>query len=143
MLRMTLQQSALVAPKMQATLQRMQMQREAVSGISRDLEAVRTQMARAAGEQAAMTSEAKRLQEEANRAADPGRRAESEGRVRAYQSMVEERVTANAELRAREADLAGRLRAEQGKFEELNDRLTMLERQLEAPMTGEPPTKPQ
>lgn len=142
LLRIALQQSAVVTPKIQMTLLRMQMQQEVVARTSKELELVRMQLTKAGTEESAMSGEVKRLQDEVNRAQEPGRRAELEGRFRAFQAMVEQQSLTSGEMRAKEADLSGRLRNEQMRLEELNEKLTALERQLEAvgSGSGQPPT---
>ena len=61
-LRLALERSAVVAPKIQMTLQRLQLQQEAVTRASRDLEVVRNQLSGATREERDLTSHLKILE---------------------------------------------------------------------------------
>jgi SMC interacting uncharacterized protein involved in chromosome segregation len=141
-LRLALERSALLAPKIQVTLQRMQLQQDAVSRVSRQLEDVRDQIAKAAAEEANLASHAKGLEERIAQEQEPVRRKQMEEEVKHLKQRLgksEQQSMNEGQQRARESELAGRLQTEQAKMNELNERLTALERLLEAP---QPPKQP-
>ena len=65
-----------------------------------------------------------------------------EDEVKLTKSRLEEKTDQqkmnDAQQRARESELAGRLQTEQAKLNELNDRLDTLERMLEPPQPKNP-----
>ena len=65
-----------------------------------------------------------------------------EDEVKSTKSRLEEKTDQqkmnDAQQRARESELAGRLQTEQAKLNELNDRLDTLERMLEPPQPKNP-----
>jgi hypothetical protein len=137
-LRLALERSAVVAPKIQMTLQRLQIQQDSVSRASRELDATRSQIAKVTEEQSGIAGEIKRGEEMTTQEHDPVRRKDIEGRVMAMKSVLDQQTTRTSELRGREVELSGRLRAEQAKLDELNDRLNVLEKQLESPQPKQP-----
>ena len=134
-LRLALEKSALVAPKIQVTLQRMPLQQESVARVSRQLEDVRDQLAKSANEEAAATGQLKDAEARAAQEQDPAKRKQAEDEIKAFKSMLDHKLTQqrtnDAHQRSRESELAGRLQFEQAKLNELNDRITALERMLE------------
>lgn len=137
-LRLALERSAVVAPKIQMTLQRLQIQQDSVSRASRELDATRSQIAKFAEEQSGIAGEIKQGEQIIAQEQDPIRRKDIEGRVMAMKSVLDQQTMKTSELRGREVELSGRLRAEQAKLDELNDRLNVLERQLESPQPKQP-----
>jgi len=139
-LRLALERSAVVSPKIQMTLQRMQLQQDAVARASRELEDVRNQLSRFAAEREHMSAELAGTEARIAREQDVVQRKGLEENAKRLKGMLEERAsqTGESQWRARESEMAGRLATEQGKLSELNERLNVLERSLEAPQ----PTKP-
>jgi chromosome segregation ATPase len=140
-LRLALERSAVVAPKIQVTLQRMQLQQDAVSRVSRQLEDVRDQIAKSATEEANLASHVKGVEEQVAQEQDPARRKQMENELkhlRTLREKTEQKGINEAQQRARESELAGRLQTEQARLNELNDRLSTLERQLESPQARQP-----
>lgn len=139
LLRLALERSAVVAPKIQLTLQRMQLQQDSVSRASRELEEVRNQMAKSAAEEASVSTQIREVEASAAREQDAGRRKALETEVKGMKSLMEQQGIGHSQLRARENELAGRLRTEQVKLSELSDhRLNTLERMLEASQPKQP-----
>ena len=130
-LRITLERSAVVAPKIQVTLQRMQIQQDSVSRVSRELEDLRGDLSKLTAEETRLSGQIKEVELNAAREQDPGRRRELETDVNAMKSLVEQNRIRDAQLRARESEIAGRVQTEQAKLDELNHRLSILERMLE------------
>lgn len=124
----------MVAPKLQITLQRLQIQQDVVARMSRELDAARNQVAKSADDQAGLAGEIKHREALAAREQDATRRKDIEAGVVGMKSMLDLRVAGSSELRGHEADLASRLRAEQAKLDDLGERLNVLEKQLEGPL---------
>ena len=141
-LRLALERSAVVAPKIQVTLQRIQLQQDQVSRLSRQLEDVRDRMAQAAFDNTRTAAEIKQVEARLAQELDPLHRKALEDEIRVVKARVElereQQSAQEASQRARESELAGRLRTEQGKLDELNDRLTALEQVLETQQQPKP-----
>ena len=132
-LRLTLERSAVVAPKIQVLLQRMQIQNDAVARLSRDMDDARNMASKTAEEQAEFTAEIPRGEALVAEEKDPVKRKDFEHQIQRMKTVLAEKNAANSRAQARELEVAGRLRNEQAKLEELNERLTTLERTLEVP----------
>jgi len=141
-LRLAVERSAVLAPKIQMTLQRMQLQQDSVSRASRQLEDLREQLAKSAAEEADVAFHIKDVEARAAQEQDSARRKAMEDEVKLTKSRLEEKTDQqkmnDAQQRARESELAGRLQTEQAKLNELNDRLDTLERMLEPPQPKNP-----
>ena len=139
-MRLALERSAVVAPKIQVTLQRMQLQHDSVSRASRELEDVRNRLAKSVAEEAEVSVQIRGVEARAAREQDAGRRKGLEDEVKVIKSLMEQNLDQqrNSQLRARESEMAGRLQTEEAKLNELNDRLNSLERMLEAPQPKQP-----
>jgi hypothetical protein len=140
-LRLALERSAVVAPKIQVTLQRIQLQQEQVSRMSRQSEDLRDRLAQTALDNTRVAAEIKQADARLTQEPDAARRKVLEEEIRAATNRLEmereQRAIHEASQRARESDLSDRLRTEQAKLDELNERLNALERLLESP-----PAKP-
>jgi len=135
-LRLALEKSALVAPKIQVTLQRVQLQQDTVNRLHRLLEDHRNSLAKAATEESNLAAHAKRLEEHLLQEQDPNRRKQMEEEVRHLKGRsekTEQQRMHEQQQRQRESDLASKLQLEQSKLDELNDKLTSLERLLDPP----------
>jgi chromosome segregation ATPase len=141
-LRQALERSAVVAPRIQVTLQRIQLQQDQVSRLSRQVEDVRDRIAQSASDTARATTELKLSEGRLEKELDPLRRKTMEDELRAktshLESFREQQSVDEEKQRARESELSGRLRTEQGKLDELNDHLNVLERLLESPQPKQP-----
>jgi hypothetical protein len=122
-LRLALERSAVVSPKIQTVLWRMQWQQDVVTRVSQELEGVKNMM-----EQPQPDMEANLRM--AEQGMPPEQRKFIEEEIKRNKARVEEEKTRQ---RVRESELTTRLRAEQAKLDELGTRLDALERALEAP----------
>ena len=112
-------------------LKRMQVQQEAVARAAENLVHAQERLAKAAEESAAIAEQAKALQTAAAREPDATRRTALENQAKAMEATVEQRRTGDLQLHATESELAGVLRGEQRKLDEIDDRLNALERALD------------
>jgi len=130
-LRMAMEKSMALAPRMQLLLQRAQMQEARVARISQQLEAVRSQIAAETARQTDINEHLAKVEQDISTETDEKRRAELE-EVRKQIKMVAGHGP-DQQLSARESELSNEQRAEQAVLDELNGKLDALERQLEAP----------
>jgi hypothetical protein len=132
-LRAVLEKSAILAPKIQMTLQRMQLQQTMLVNASRELESVRSQLAGVAMAQSNSTAQMRELEVSAPREHDVERRKMMEREVRMVKEHVEQRRMEEAQLRGRESEIAGKVQSEQAKLDEVAGRLNAFERLLDEP----------
>lgn len=136
-LRLALERSASVAPMIQLTLHRIQIQQTEVARASAQLETLRAQMAKSADEQAGVLSHIKSREALLTQELDATQRKNFELEVKMtkvrLEQQAEQRGIQDAQQRAQESELAGRLYAEQSKMTELTERLNSLEKMLLAP----------
>jgi chromosome segregation ATPase len=130
-LRLTMEKSVTVGPRMQLILQRTQLQDARVARISQQLDEVRKQIAAETAQQTDATEKLAKIEQDISTETDAGRRAQLED-VHAHFKMVAAKGP-DQQLRAREGELANSLQAEQATLNDLNGKLDALERQLEAP----------
>jgi chromosome segregation ATPase len=136
-LRLALERSALLGPKLQLTLQRMQIQQQNVARISTQLEALRKEISAEASVPARAAEDLVAIEQKISEETDPSRKKAWEDQ-RTILKRLASRVDVDPQLRARENDLAAALRTEQAAMAELNEKLNALERQLDAPAPREP-----
>jgi predicted nucleic acid-binding Zn-ribbon protein len=137
-LRLALERSAIVAPRIQVMLQRVQMQQDAANRASKDLDDVRNQILNLANQERGTTTQLKEMEKGAEVEQDPARRKSLENEAQMFKGILEQQATSMTQMRAREAEAEGRLQTEQAKLSELNERLNVLERQLEPPAWKQP-----
>lgn len=134
-LRLALEKSVAIGPRIQMTLQRMQLQQEVVSRASRQLDEIRTRLSISGMEAEHLATELKVSEARLNQEQDPVRRKSLEEEIRLLKTRVEQVTARNhqsqSELRANEIDLSSRLRSEQAKLDQFAERLDSLERSLE------------
>jgi hypothetical protein len=136
-LRVAMERLVSLTPRVQLTLQRLQLQQDHVLHLSRQLEDLRDEIAAAGAEESRMLSATKGIETCLSQESDAARRKLLDEEMKELRTQLEaqseHRRLQLARQQARESELAGRLYAEQGKMNELFDRLNSLERQLELP----------
>ena len=130
-LRLALERSALLAPRMQLTMQRMQSQEQKVARISQQFETVRRQVAEQAAVPGKAAEELALLDQRLSEETDAGRRKQLADR-RAEMKMIAARAV-DQSLKARESELGSSLQAEQAALDDLNQKLNAMERLLDVP----------
>jgi chromosome segregation ATPase len=130
-LRMTLEKTVTVGPRMQLLLQRTQLQDARVARISQQLDEVRKQIAAEAAQQTDANEQVAKIERDIAVETDAGRRAQLE-QADAHFKMLAGHGP-DQQLRARESELANTLQGEQATLNDLNGKLDALERQLETP----------
>jgi chromosome segregation ATPase len=136
-LRLALERSAALAPRIQLTLQRAQLQQDQVARLSRQLEDLRDRMAQAASEETQTLAQIKAAEAHVVQEQDAARRKTIEEEIKAVKARLEQQSEQQriqqAQQQARESELAGRLETERSKLNELNEKLNALERMLDGP----------
>ena len=130
-LRLALERSSMLAPKIQLTVQRLNLQDQKVARLSAQLDGIRREVdAQSASAQRAAQALAG-LEQRMSSETDAARRKQVEQELAHVKSMAAQPV--DAQLLARESEVAGALQTERAIAQELADRLTALERSIESP----------
>jgi chromosome segregation ATPase len=131
-LRLAIERTGAATPKIQITLQRLQLQEQRATRISDQLADLRKQITGLSGRNnlviAVQDLNTKIAQEQ-----DATRKKAIELELHQINAMVEEQGRMVQQLRVQEAELAASLRLEQAKADELSDHLAALERSLDPP----------
>ena len=130
-LRVVLQRGNLNTYRAQIAVERMRLQQEQVFNIRRDLETVRTQLLNSRRFHTEMEDRVKELEAQANQETDPTRRAMLDRQFRESKRNLDGQIQWEDALREKETQLANQQSIEQGRLNELSDRLEAMERELE------------
>ena len=129
-LRLTLEKSLSLGPRMQLVLQRAQLQDQKVARISQQLDEVRKQIAAETARQTAVAERLAKIAQDLSSETDLERRTHMED-MRAGLKMAAA-TGPDQQMRAHESEIAASLQTEQAILGELNDKLDAIERQFEA-----------
>jgi hypothetical protein len=130
-LRLAMERSATMTPRIQLLTSRMSLQDERVSRMSRQAEGLRDEVDRLAVQGRELAMRAKQLEEALAAETDPQRRSELEEVQRSVKAETELQAERRQLTRAREAEAASALATEQARWTELSERLDELESLLE------------
>jgi chromosome segregation ATPase len=130
-LRVALERSNLLGPRIQIAMSRIQLQQEQVTRVARQLEETRRDLTSLQGQQAEMAEQTKATEARINESQDLKERATLERAVEQGRSQLERVKAMDQQLRARDGELSSQLMAEQSRLAELNDRIVSIERALE------------
>jgi|SRR5450755_1751306 chromosome segregation ATPase len=129
-LRLTVERTLSLGPRMQLLLQRAQFQDQKVSRISQQLDEVRKQIAAETARQASVNERLIKIEQDISAESDPGRRAQLED-MRGGLKMIAGNGP-DQQFRVRESELSNALAVEQAALTDYNEKLDGLERQLQA-----------
>jgi len=132
-LRIALEKSNQIAPRIQIALARMQLQQERVRDAERQLETARAKLADTQNRRSVMTGRIKELEARQLQTVDPGGRNALDQELAETKSMMETIATMEEQLRTAEAQANANLLSEQSRWNEASDLLSSLERVLSAP----------
>jgi len=132
-LRLVMERSAQIAPRIQLAVERLKLQQEKVSRTAQQLEELRRDLDRMRSEQAKMRQRMQAMESQAGQAVDPGQRRDIEEVVKMSKLEAEQIEKSLQQMQAREGELTGQLQTEQSRLTELNDRLDQIERALNVP----------
>jgi chromosome segregation ATPase len=132
-LRIALERSTSIGPRIQIAVERVKIQQEQATRIARQLEDVCRVIDQRRFEQTRMQQGIERLDSQATQAADPGKRKQFEEQIKELKLANEQSEKSLQQMQSREGELSSQHQAEQAKLAELNDRLDQLERALKLP----------
>jgi len=129
-LRLALEHSSKIAPRIQIAVERIKMQQDQVARTARQLEDVRHEIEHRQSEQPRLQQQLESLESHASTTTDPSQRRELEDVLKMQKVAAEQGQKSLQQVQAREGELASQLQSEQSRLTELNDRLDQLERAL-------------
>src|SRR5258708_10693785 len=132
-LRLAVERASATTPKIQITLQRLQLQEQRVTRISEQLADVRKQIAASSERNPFPSLFLQGLSTQIVQKQDANKKKALEEQLHQLNTMMEQKDRMLQQLRTQEAELASSLRLEQAKAEELNDHLAALQRSLDPP----------
>jgi DNA repair exonuclease SbcCD ATPase subunit len=132
-LRLALERSTQIAPRIQIAVERLKLQQEKVARTAQQLDELRREVDRGRLEQPKIQQRLQAIENETNQAADPAQRRHLEEAMKDFKLEAEQREKSLQQMQAREGELTGQLQTEQNRLTELNDRLDQIERALNVP----------
>jgi chromosome segregation ATPase len=132
-LRVALEHSNTIAPRIQLAVERLKLQQEVVVRLSKQLEDVQQEFAHEQSSRESQLEQVKLFERKINETVDPVERKKMDEEMSAFQAHAHGGQKMLESLQTREADLTSRLRSEQATLDGLNDRLNQIEREFTAP----------
>jgi hypothetical protein len=129
-LRLAMERSATVAPRVQLTLARLNIEEQRTVVLGRDLDQIRQQLASANLETRKLAGDLEDVQKALPTAGDASQRRGFEFEEQALKRKLVQQAAVEDRLRTRETEAAQLLGAEQSRWVDLNSRLDELERLL-------------
>jgi archaellum component FlaC len=130
LLRVALERSASIAPRIQIAVERLKLQQEQVARASHELSDLRDRLDHMRSELPRMQQRLQTLETAESQENDPAKRREIGDELKAFKLATEQSEKSFEQLQTREGELAGHLQSEQSRLTELNDRLDQIERAL-------------
>src|SRR5262249_24554864 len=131
-LRFAIERSTLLGTRTQIAMQRMQMQEARASRLSQELDLVQKEISDIQAKAPHSAARVKNLEDGIHQFNDPAQRKAVEAEINREKLLLEQLSAQEQQRRAREAELANQLRAEQSRVNELQDRINQMERALDA-----------
>lgn len=129
-LRAAMEQLASAGPRVQLAMGRLQLQEQRVNTMLRRLDTLREQITSVEREAADMREQLLQLEEETKRNENPEIRQAASDRTRQLKVMLQRSAADLQRLTVEEAEVAGMVSAEQGRWADINRRLEDLEAAL-------------
>jgi chromosome segregation ATPase len=129
-LRIAVEQSTSLVPRIQLSLHRTQLQQDRVDRLSKQLSDLRAQLAGTQSRLIERTNSLKASETRLNGELDPNQRKNLESMMEALRAELQEANTQLQRRQAEEVQLSTELQAEQAKLTELSDQLTNFDRML-------------
>ncbi|MGA2136544.1 MAG: hypothetical protein ABSH50_30000 [Bryobacteraceae bacterium] len=130
-LRLTMEKTALLGPRIQLALERARIQEQRVARVSQQLDDVRKQVAAESQQRAHAVNVLATTEQELAANPEGEHRKELESMRDNFKRIAE--AAPDPQLSARDGELSSALQNEQAALNELNGKLDAIERQLEAP----------
>jgi len=131
-LRMALERSNQIAPRIQIAIERLKLQQEQVARVSKQLDDLRRELDHGRAEQPKIQQHLESLSSAATSATDPQQRKDFEAQLSIFKMEAEQAEKSLQQMQLRESELSSQLQSEQAKLTELSDRLDQMERSLTA-----------
>jgi len=132
-LRIALERSTQIAPRIQIAVERLKLQQEHVARVSRQLEDVQRELDHRRAEHPRLLHRLQAMDNAVSQTTNPQEQKDLNYRVSEFKLETELAEKSLQQFQAREGELASQLQAEQSKLTELNDRLNQMERALNVP----------
>ncbi len=132
-LRIALEHSTQIAPRIQIAVERLKMQQEQVAHVARQLDDVRSELDHGRTEQARIQQRLQAIDNTVAETTDPQRRKDLNDALGSLKQEADQTEKSVQQIQIHEAELGSQLQSEQAKLTELNDRLNQIERALSAP----------
>ncbi len=129
-LRVAMEQSNQIGPRIQIVLARIQMQDERVRNATRQLQDARDKLAELQTRKTELADRTRHFEMPQAQATDPNVRKQMDFELAELKATVERMGLLEQQLRAKEADANSLLLNEQGRWNEANNMLTAIERAL-------------
>ena len=130
-LRLAIERSSTLVPRLQLTLARYQAQQDRVERLEREMRTFHTQITTESTGKDHMTATIARMEEQARQTQDAALRKQYEDSSSAMRRELEMQAQREQQWRLQEADLAGQLKTEQAKLNELSNQLDQLDRKMQ------------
>jgi chromosome segregation ATPase len=132
-LRIALERSTQIAPRIQIAVERLKMQQEQAARIARQLDDARQELDHFRADQARIQQRLQFVDNDVAQTADPQKRKDLNDLLASLKQEADRSEKSAQQSQAREGELANQLQSERVKLNELNDRLEQMERALNAP----------
>jgi chromosome segregation ATPase len=132
-LRIALERSTQIAPRIQIAVERLKMQQEQAARVARQLDDARHELDHFRTEQTRIQQGLQFIDNAVTQTADPEKRKNLNDELGRLKQEAEQAEKSVQQSQAREGELANQLQSERVKLTELNDRLDQMERALNAP----------
>jgi chromosome segregation ATPase len=132
-LRVALERSTQIAPRIQIAVERLKLQQEQVSRVAHQLDDLRNNLDHGRTEQPRIQQQLERLSAAAAQATDPQKQKEFDDALNMTKLNAEQAEKSLQQMQLHEGELASQLQSEQARLTELNDRLDQMERALNVP----------
>ena len=132
-LRIALEQSNQIGPRIQIVLARIQLQEERVRNATRQLQEARDKLAEIQTKRTENADRIKQSEAAQAQAVDPNARKQMDFEITEMKAAIERWNALEQQYRAREAEANSLLLNEQGRWNEANNVLTSIERSLAPP----------
>ena len=142
-LRLALERSTSVLPRIQLAFQRLQLQQDRVDRLSKQLQDSHTHTAATVDKKAHLATAIQQFESRISQEQDPTRRKALELEMKGFTVELEQQTLHEQQEQAQEIQVSGQLQTEQAKLTELSDQLNELDKQLQQDQpTPAPNTKP-
>lgn len=132
-LRLTLQRAQVTAHRAQIAVERLRAQREHVDRLTSQLDQAQNEASTFKLSSAQMEEQLKEFENQIQQAPNADRRAELQVGYKGFQTLLAQQSERDTQLRDRQARLTEQLQVERSKLEEINNQLSVLEREMVLP----------